>query len=103
MAGVVTGNICNFTSCSNTAKKVLAAVALGMGIISGVMGISSGIITALKAYSAASPLLASGLGAEVAGAVEMTGAAGATTLARNAASEAAVVSATTLSRSVSFP
>ncbi|MBA2391124.1 MAG: hypothetical protein H0V70_00070 [Ktedonobacteraceae bacterium] len=103
IASVVSGNICNFVSCSNTAKKVLAAVALGMGIISGVLGITSGILTALRAFATASPALAAGLGAEAAGAVEMTGAAGSPTLARNALNEALVIGSTTITRSVSFP
>ena len=57
IGSIATGNICNFTSCSNTARKILIGISFGLGIISGVLGISSGILTAMKAFAAPAALV----------------------------------------------
>ena len=71
IGATITGNICNFAACSKSAKKVLAAVSLGMGIISGVLGISGNILTSLKAYAAVSGELAAANVLEAEGVMEM--------------------------------
>ena len=101
IGSIATGNICNFTSCSNTARKILIGISFGLGIISGVLGISSGILTAMKAFAApaAGGALAAA-GAEAAGGVEMTGVVSAG-LASRASSEASFVSALSHTSSIS--
>ncbi len=101
IGSIVTGNICNFTSCGNTAKKILIGASFGLGILSGVLGISSGILTAMKAFAApAAGAALEAAGAEAAGAAAMTGAVNAG-LASRASSEASFVSALSRTSSIS--
>ena len=96
IAATVTGNICAFASCSKTTKKVLAGVALGLGIISGVLGIASGIQTAMRAFATAAPAAIPAVTAGAVGDAEAFAAVanrvGNQVLSENALSEASDIS-----------
>ncbi len=100
IGSVATGNICNFASCGNTAKKILTGLAVGMGIISGVLGISANILTAMKAFAQGGAATIAAIGAEAAGDVEMTGAVSAG-LASRASSQASLLSSLSEGGSIS--
>ncbi|GAC1449919.1 MAG: hypothetical protein PVS3B1_36380 [Ktedonobacteraceae bacterium] len=101
LGAIVSGAICSFASCSKPVKLTLAAVALGLGIISTTMGISASIITSLRTYAATSATLVPAITEEAAGTVEMAGVISGQTAA--ASTEAGAIVNTPLTRSYSYP
>jgi hypothetical protein len=100
IAAISTGNICTFTTCSATAKKVLAAISIGCAILSVVAGQIAVNTTAMKAFASRGPSSIASIGSAAAGDVEMAGAVS-PSLASRAASEASTISSLSARSSVS--
>ena len=100
IGAITTANICNFSSCGNTAKKVLAAVAIGFAILSVACGQYTVNATAMRTFASEGTTALSSIASEAAGSVEMTGAVS-PGLASRAASEAGSISGLSASSSVS--
>ena len=89
LAAVAVNGVCGLSNCSRNTQRTMVAIGIGLGIISGILGITSGLLTALRAFAPAAN--AAGLGIavanEAAGAIELTGA----TISPGAAADAASI------------